>query len=186
MKSRHVAIGLSVVAGFLLIPAPIANAEVPDQPARKLPRTTVVAEGEAKAAPGSAKESQGEASPRRKLKVYCEADVERPHRSGGKRHILFKTRVKCKSKDGISAVHVKVRGSLIRGQHSPQWKTVATSNETQTVAVNSKKPKTYYTPKVKGKKITASGYYHGTVSVKITAPVPGSTGHASSKIRFVS
>ncbi|MFH8411292.1 hypothetical protein ACH4FX_42000 [Streptomyces sp. NPDC018019] len=131
----------------------------------------------------TAVQTSGDVSAKRKLHVRCEARLNQPHRSKGKYHILFKTRVKCKGY-GANFVHVKVRGQLIRGHYTPEQKVVATSNQTQSIAVNGKQA-TYYTPKVKGKKIKASGYYKGAVTVRITSPVPGSSAAVDTGTHYV-
>ncbi|MBH1936064.1 hypothetical protein I5Q34_17610 [Streptomyces sp. AV19] len=111
----------------------------------------------------------------------CTAKADTPHWSRGARSVIYKTRVTCKG--NVSRVHVKVRGWLIYSSGGGP-STAATSNETRVIATNGRAA-TYYTPKVRGKKVRWSGKFQGSSTVQITSPVRGTKGTTTSKAQFV-
>ncbi|SCK44776.1 hypothetical protein H181DRAFT_03964 [Streptomyces sp. WMMB 714] len=123
--------------------------------------------------------TDGDVSTKRTRWAKCTGTVNNPHWSKGGKSVIFKTRLSCKG--NIPRVHVRVRGQLLKCPGLCPPSTVATSDETKTVAVNGGNV-TYYTPKPKGKKIRGDGSYQGKVTMQITSPFPGTKGSAGSKL----
>lgn len=121
----------------------------------------------------------GDAEAKRTKWAKCTGNVNNPHWSKKGKSVIFKTRLSCKG--NIPKVHVRVSGQLLKCPGHCPPSTVATSNETKVVAVNGGSV-TYYTPKLRGKKVRGDGSYQGKVSMQITSPFPGTKGSASSKM----
>ena len=111
--------------------------------------------------------------------AVCEARPNNPHWSRNGRSVIFKTRVTCRGT--IPQVHVRVRGQLVRNPGSSKARVVAVSNETRVIRTNGSTA-TYYTPKLRGKKVRGTARYQGRITVRITSPTPGSVGSARSKV----
>ncbi|MGW5002556.1 hypothetical protein ACWEP8_33415 [Streptomyces hydrogenans] len=111
--------------------------------------------------------------------AVCLATPENPHWSSGAadRRILFKTRVTCDST--YPSVTVRIKGRLERGPFIGPKYTAATSDQTQLIKKG--KSATFYTPQIGGAQVTMPGWYTGTVTGQITAPVPGNIDDGRSK-----
>jgi hypothetical protein len=122
----------------------------------------------------------------------CNASVLNPHFSDPARGntVLFKTRITCQ---GPTPVEVRITGTLgsvdAAAPPSPApgegFVARANSGQTQQVANDGKTPTTYYTPMLSGPTVKGSGWYVGTISGEILAPVPGTLGKGHSNVVYI-
>ncbi|KNB51498.1 hypothetical protein [Streptomyces caatingaensis] len=111
----------------------------------------------------------------------CTAGADAPHWSRAARSVVYATRVACKG--NIPRVRVTVHGRLVRAVGS-RTVDAAVSDATRTVPVDGSVV-TYSTPGSAAGKARWSGRYQGVSTVRITAPVRGTEGTATSAVRYV-
>ncbi|MEU8884277.1 hypothetical protein [Streptomyces hydrogenans] len=111
--------------------------------------------------------------------AVCIATPENPHWSSGAsdRRILSKTRVSCEST--YPSVTVRIKGRPERGPFIGPKYIAATSDQTQVIKKG--KSATFYTPQTGGPQVSEPGWYTGTVTGQITAPLPGNIDDGRSK-----